>query len=514
MAQILKFSLSYHQDLPEYLASHFPHVKNYRLLSKSLDARNAAQGRVPRYHYILQYGKPDEGLTPPQQKWHTKKKFSSPPIIVGLGPAGLFCALRFKDYGISTTILEQGEPTYQRMKKIAHYWRYGQIDPKSNVCFGEGGAGLFSDGKLMTRIKSPFIPYITEKFIEYGAPPEIAWLSNPHVGSHKIRKVIANMAQDLQRHGHSIHYKSKVTSFITEGKKVVGVLLENGEKKISDHIILATGHSARDLYHHLYQNNFALKAKPFAIGVRIEHPRKLLDKMQYGSFQSDKQLGAADYRLSWTDPLEKRGTFSFCMCPGGYVLSSATEANTLVTNGMSNHGRNSPWSNAAIVVQVEEGKDFPQDHPLSGLKYQEAIEQKAYELSQRKATGKELPAMYVTEFITGEITSRPLPQSSAPSRLFKQDLREILPDSLCHYLRESLLKFDQKIQGFATCQDAIIVAPETRTSAPVTLLRDKKNLTSLSHPGLYPCGEGAGYAGGITSAAADGIKVCEAILQN
>lgn len=514
MAQVLKISLPYHEDFTRHLAARYPHIKNYLLISKSLDARNAVRGRTPLFHYVLKYGSPKEKLREPMEHFYTKKKFSSPPLIVGLGPAGLFCALRFKEYGIPTTILEQGESTFQRMKKIAQYWRYGKMDPSSNVCFGEGGAGLFSDGKLKTRIKSPFVPYIMNQFVKYGAPPDIAWLSNPHVGSHKIRQVIARMAGDLQKNGHPLHYQSKVNSLVIKGKQVVGVVLENGEKKFSNHIILATGHSARGLYRYLYQNGVALKAKPFAIGVRIEHPRKDLDQMQYGSFSGDEKLGAADYHLTQTEPEEKKGVFSFCMCPGGYVLNSSTQEDTLVTNGMSNHGKNSPWSNAAIVVQVEHGRDFSGDHPLSGLEYQEAIEQKASKLSLEKATGKELPAMYVTEFIEGTYTSRPLPRSSAPSRLFKQDLRAILPPALISSLKKALLNFDQKIKGFTTSKDAIIVAPETRTSAPVTLLRNPETMASLSHPGLYPCGEGAGYAGGITSAAADGIKVCEAILKD
>ena len=513
MAQIVRITLPYNRDLRAYLAQEMPAaLPDYRILSQAFDAREASRGRVPRYHYTLEYGAKRE--CPKGEKFATQKSFSLPPVIVGAGPAGLFCALRFAEYNIPTIIVERGESAPKRMGKIARFWRYGQLDPETNVCFGEGGAGLFSDGKLLTRIKSPYISYIMRKFVHYGAPSEVAWVANPHLGSHKIRKIISAITADLKSRGHSLLYGSKVVALEEQGGEVKGVVLADGRKIFSNHIILATGHSARELYHYAWQKKVAMQPKPFAVGVRIEHPRAAIDSMQYGALSTDTRLGAARYRLSWTDWSTQKGIFSFCMCPGGYVLSSGTERDALVTNGMSNYACNSPWSNAALVVQVKSGVDFAAEHPLEGLRYQEAIERKAFQCSESKATGRELPAMYAYEFLEQKVTDRPLPRGSAPSGLFKEDLCDILPSALVGHLTQALRRFERRIPGFASHGEAILVAPETRTSSPVTFVRDAKTLVSSSHHGLYPCGEGAGYAGGITSAAVDGIRVCEAILSS
>ncbi|MCY4643300.1 MAG: FAD-dependent oxidoreductase, partial [Bacteriovoracales bacterium] len=517
--KILQVTLPYDRDLHGHLAVHFPHIEDYRIRSRSLDARGVGKGRPPRYHYVLEYREAgDEPWPVIHQNFVTKKKFSTPPLIVGAGPAGLFCALRFAEYGIPTRILERGDTASKRMHRIAKFWRYGELDEETNVCFGEGGAGLFSDGKLVTRIKSPFVSYVMKKFIDYGAPEELAWVSAPHLGSHKIRKMISSIGQDLKRQGSRIECKSKVVGLIFEDKGedkgVRGVVLESGERIRADHVILATGHSAMDIYLYCRQNGIALEARPFSVGVRIEHSREALNRIQYGSFPFEEKLGASSYRLSWEDPQTMRSAYSFCMCPGGYVLSSGTQKDGLVTNGMSNDGHNSPWSNGAIVAQVQSGRDFTGDHVLAGAFYREAIEKKAFELSKLKATGRELPAMYVGEFLEGRSADRPLPPHSSPSGIFRQDLREILPMDIVDHLKKALKKFDQKIAGFASCDRAILIAPETRTSAPVAIARNPFTLVSLSHQGLYPCGEGAGYAGGITSAAVDGVRVCEAILHS
>ena len=515
MAKIIRFSLPYDQDLGQYLAEKYPEIKNYRILSRSLDARRAVQGRTPLHHYVLEQGQGGESST--GERFFTDKKFHRPPIIIGQGPAGLFCALRFAEYQIPTIILERGAPVGERMRRIARFWRYGQLNQDTNVCFGEGGAGLFSDGKLLTRIKSPLVSYVMKKFVDYGAPEEVAYVSNPHLGSHRIRKIISAIAQHLTDCGHRLGYHNKVCELIVEKKtaqsQVRGVVLESGEKIYSDHVILATGHSAREFYHYCKDQDIAMSLRPFSVGVRVEHPRQAIDGMQYGSFQSEEKLGAARYRLSWVDPLTKRGIFSFCMCPGGYVLSCATEGDGMVTNGMSNYACNSPWSNSAFVVQVSAGQDFAADHVLAGMNYQREIEQKAWQCSRHKATGRELPAMYMSEFLQGKLTPRPLPVHSSPSGLFKQDLRAILPPAIVDHLVRALGEFGHFIPGFSCHEQAIVIAPETRTSAPVTIERDPHTLVSRSHGGLYPCGEGAGYAGGITSAAVDGVRVCEAILR-
>jgi uncharacterized protein len=256
-----------------------------------------------------------------------------------------------------------------------------------------------------------------------------------------------------------------------------------------------------------------MKAKDFAVGVRIEHPRRLIDGLQHGSFCSAPEMGSARYRLSWHDKWTDHGVYSFCMCPGGYVLSSGTEGNGIVVNGMSNFARNSPWSNSAIVVSVKAETDLEDKDLMAGLRFQHEIEKKAYLLSKQKASGRELPAMTVKEFMNGKITDKPLPKTSSPSGLFKTDIREIFPAFIVDHLKKGLLEFERDIPGFVS-DEAVLIAPETRTSAPLTILRDKKSLVSLSHKGLYPCGEGAGYAGGITSAAVDGVKCARSILQS
>ncbi|MGK0367510.1 MAG: putative FAD-dependent dehydrogenase, partial [Thermoproteota archaeon] len=378
---------------------------------------------------------------------------------------------------------------------------------------GEGGAGLFSDGKLITRIKSSFVKYVMRKFVEFGAPAETEYTSNPHLGSNKIRTIITKISDHLKSQGHNILYNSRVDELIYEGNKVIGVLLSSGEKLFSEHIILAAGHSCQKMYEHLQENNVAMVAKSFAVGVRIEHPRREIDKIQYGEFASDELIGAARYRLSYHNNKSDKGTYSFCMCPGGHVLATSTEENSLVCNGMSNFSRSSPWSNSALVVSVTKGKDFKESEILAGLRFQQEIEEKAYSLSLKQASGKELPAITVKEFLKNRLTKEELPKTSCPSKLFKADFNEIFPEFIIDHLRVALYEFDKNMPGFSSGK-SVLIAPETRTSAPVTVLRDKKSLVSTSHFGLYPCGEGAGYAGGITSAAVDGIKVAESIMES
>ncbi|HLT22488.1 MAG TPA: hypothetical protein VKZ84_03560, partial [Bacteriovoracaceae bacterium] len=312
--------------------------------------------------------------------------------------------------------------------------------------------------------------------------------------------------------GTEIRYNTRVEELLYEEDRVIGVLLNNGEKLFSDHIILATGHSATEMYDHLKDKQVAMKPKDFAVGVRVEHARSYVDEVQHGEFCVSQELGAARYRLSWHDHSTDHGVYSFCMCPGGYVLSSGTEAEGIVVNGMSNYHRNSKWSNAALVVSVKAGEDFPTDSLMSGLHFQHKIERKAFELSKKMATGRELPAMRMTEFLTGKLDNRDLPRTSSPSGVFKANLAEIFPKFIVDHLRNGLQEFNKVMPGFIS-DEALLIAPETRTSSPITISRDKLTLESLSHRGLYPCGEGAGYAGGITSAAVDGVKIAISILE-
>jgi len=512
MPKKYQFSLAFDEDLSSYLKKNFPEILEYRTLSKSLDARGAPRGKKPSFLYILDALTFPGDAFPEPEKLPTFSPLKKKPLIIGAGPGGLFCAVRLAEHGVPCLVFERGDEAQKRMLKIAKFWRYGELDPETNVCYGEGGAGLFSDGKLITRVKSDLVGYVMEKFVDFGAPPETAYTSNPHLGSNKIRGIISKISDWLRAQGSEIIYQAKVTSLLYEGEKVIGLKLEDGREFFSDHVILATGHSAQDFYQHLEKNKVAMKPKDFAVGVRIEHPRKLIDQLQHGHYSTHEALGSARYRLSYHDKWTDRGIYSFCMCPGGYVLSSGTEENGIVVNGMSNFARNSPWSNAALVVSVKAGVDFKADNLMDGLKFQHQIEQKAYELSKKYATGRELPAMTVGEFFKGQLNHEPLPKTSAPSSLVKVDLHEIFPKFITDHLKEGLRSFQKDLPGFADPQ-ALLIAPETRTSAPVTILRDKETLTSLSHEGLYPCGEGAGYAGGITSAAVDGVRCALSLLK-
>ncbi len=501
MEKQIEVSLNFDQDIVEHMAKNYP-KRQFQLLAKSLDARKAPLGRKPRYLYKILLDstlKLDFSVKP--------QSLDSNPIIIGFGPAGMFAALRFMDYGVKARVFERGEDVQNRMKSIAKYWRYGELDSESNVCYGEGGAGLFSDGKIYTRIKSDFIHYVLERFVEAGADKKILYESNPHLGSHKIRKIIKKLTGKLQDFGTEIKFNTSVKSLLIENNNVIGVKLENGEEVLSDHIILAAGHSAKNLYKTLHTQGVQMSKKDFALGVRIEHPRKYMDKIQFGEFAG--KLGAATYRVTHHDHSIDVGTYSFCMCPGGYVLSSTTDQNTLVTNGMSNDSHNSPWSNAAVVVAVK-SKQLPEE-VFSGFDYIEDIEVKAYKASKQYASGREMPAITLKEFLDDKMNDKSLPKSSVPSKLVKVDFNKIFPENIIKQLKIAFLEFDKKIKGF-NLDEAILIAPETRTSSPIKIDRDKFKLSSLSISGLYPCGEGAGYAGGITSAAVDGIKVVDSIL--
>jgi uncharacterized protein len=512
MPKKYQFQLPFDVELEKFVKKTYPEIREYRTISKSLDARGAPRGKKPIFLYILDALVTKDDKFPVPEQFPKLKPLKQPPIIIGAGPGGLFCAVRLAEYGIPSIIIERGDDASKRMLHIAKFWRYGKLDPETNVCYGEGGAGLFSDGKLITRIKSNLVQYVMEKFVDFGAPPDTAYVSNPHLGSNKIRTIITQISNWLRTKGCELRYNTKVTELITEGEVVKGVKLSSGETLYSDHVVLATGHSAQDLYQHLADINVAMKAKDFAVGVRVEHPRRYIDSLQHGNFCAAPEMGSARYRLSWHDKWSDRGVYSFCMCPGGYVLSSGTEENGIVVNGMSNYARNSPWSNAALVVSVKAEKDLNDTSLMAGLKFQHEIEQKAWALSKKYASGRELPAMSIKEFMEGKLNDKPLPKTSSPSGIFKADLREIFPEFIIEHLKKGLSEFNKDLPGFIY-EEGLLIAPETRTSAPLTILRDKKTLLSLSHRGLYPCGEGAGYAGGITSAAVDGVKCALSILK-
>jgi uncharacterized FAD-dependent dehydrogenase len=512
MPKKYQFELPFDVELDPHVKKTYPEIREYRTISKSLDARGAPRGKKPIFHYILDALVSQNDKFPEHETFPKLSPLKQKPIIIGAGPGGLFCAVRLAEYGIPSIVVERGDEASKRMLKIAKFWRYGELDPETNVCYGEGGAGLFSDGKLITRIKSDLVHYVMEKFVDFGAPQETAYVSNPHLGSNKIRTIIGHISDWLRKQNCEIRYNTKVTEILTEGNRTIGVKLSTGEKLYSDHVVLATGHSAQDLYHHLEEIKVAMKPKDFAIGVRVEHPRRYIDSLQHGKFCEAPEMGSARYRLSWHDKWTDRGVYSFCMCPGGYVLSSGTEADGIVVNGMSNYARNSPWSNAALVVSVKAEKDLGDRSLMAGLKFQHEVEQKAFALSKKYATGRELPAMTIKEFMEGKLSHSPLPQTSSPSSVFKADIREIFPRFVIDHLKKGLEEFNKDLPGFIY-EQGLLIAPETRTSAPLTILRDRNTLVSQSHQGLYPCGEGAGYAGGITSAAVDGVKCAMSILK-
>lgn len=493
------------ESLEEKLQYLVPNYFTHRVLKESVDARKRSE-----IHKVLTVEVYESGESPTDPEYPVEKVVfnGSRPIIVGSGPAGLFAALRLVERGIPCLLLERGSPAEKRVISINKYWRYGELDPDNNVCFGEGGAGLYSDGKLITRIKSEHIPYVLHRLVKFGAPAEIQYLSNPHVGSDRIRRVIPKLREYLLQNNCEIRFNTRVTEILTEGQQVVGVLTSAGEKIHTDSVVLATGHSAEDILEHLNQKGVTLEGKSFALGLRIEHPQKLINKMQYRKWSEHPELGSANYKLTHHDEKTGIGVYSFCMCPGGYVLSSGTNPDGVVSNGMSNYKRNSPFANAAIVVTIDHDKLFG-SQTFGGLEFRRELETQA-KLKVEKAGGtKEIPVQTALDFFKSK-PGKSLP-SSTPSGVVPVALHEILPEWLCKKLREALEVWEAKMPGFLG-PEAQLHGVESRTSCPVRVTRDAVTLESVSHPGLYPTGEGAGYAGGITSAAVDGIRVAEAIV--
>ncbi len=495
------------EDIKEKLELLSPNFSDFRILKKSVDAR---QRHNPHFVYSIEVAGPQETLT--QIEFHIEKltqKITTKPIIIGSGPAGLFAALRLVERGIPCLLFERGSVAEKRIMGINKFWRYGNLDPRNNVCFGEGGAGLYSDGKLITRIKSPHIPYVMNRLVQFGAPAEIEFLSNPHVGSDKIRRVIPKMRQFLLENGCEFHHDTQIVDFLSEGKAITGVITERGEKYYSDHVVLATGHSADDVFQALDKHGVSMEAKSYALGLRIEHPQAAINKIQYRDNFNHPKLGSANYKLTYHDHDTNTGVYSFCMCPGGFILSSGTEADGIVCNGMSNFNRNSHWANSAIVVTIEAGKDTTKDL-WGGMKLRRDIETKAFQAVQARGGTKQLPAQKLTDFIKNKAGDTII--GSSPSGVVGVNLRDLLPKKVNQYLIKGLESFDMKMKGFIF-DHAQFYGVETRTSCPIRVTRHEDSLQSVSHENLYPTGEGAGYAGGITSAACDGIDVAEKIFQ-
>ena len=430
-------------------------------------------------------------------------------IIVGAGPAGLFAALKLLQLGIKPIVIERGKDVSSRKKDIALISRLGEINPESNYSFGEGGAGAFSDGKLFTRSKKRGnINEVLKVLHFHGANESILYEAHPHIGTDKLPTVIKNIRKTILDYGGKVLFETKLIDFIIEEKSIKGILTANGDRILADNVILATGHSARDIYT-LLNDKIALQEKSFAVGVRVEHPQELIDSIQYSCSLRGDYLPAASYSLN--TQVNKRGVYSFCMCPGGSIVPASTDNDKIVVNGMSSSLRNSPFANSGIAVEViaEDLVDFKEFGVLAGMKFQEHIESLAYLNGGNLQTA---PAQRLHDFVNGKL-SPTLPESSYIPGISSSPIHFWLPSTISEKLQQAFVVFGKRMKGFLT-NDAIILAVESRTSSPVTIPRDKDNLQNSEIKGLYPCGEGAGYAGGIMSSAIDGERCANAIADS
>ena len=427
------------------------------------------------------------------------------PVIIGMGPAGLFAGLLLARNGYAPLILERGDDVDTRAIKINTFWETGTLDRESNVQFGEGGAGTFSDGKLTTLINDTRCRSILEAFIEAGAPKEILYLSKPHIGTDLLRETVKNIRTEIIAHGGEVRFQSKVTDFIIHDGQLTALIINDHEQLDCTAALLGIGHSARDTFEILHQRGITMTQKPFSIGVRIEHSQNLIDRSQYGSSAGSEGLGAADYKLSYHSP-NGRSAYTFCMCPGGYVVAAASEENGVVTNGMSEHQRDGENANAALLVGVGP-EDYGDDHPLAGVAFQRKWEHLAFKLG---GENYHAPAQLVGDFLADKPSTQwgQIKPTYTPGIAFSE-IKNCLPDYVVATIKEALIHFDTKIKGFAM-DDSIMTGVETRSSSPVRINRDDNNIANIE--GLYPMGEGAGYAGGIMSSAVDGVKTAEKLM--
>lgn len=466
-------------------------VKNEAaLLKKHINTPHISASPDISYHFVA----------------HAPDNFGERPVVIGTGPCGLFAGLLLAQMGFRPIILERGKAVRERTKDTFGLWRQSKLDPESNVQFGEGGAGTFSDGKLYSGIKDPkhYGRKVLTEFVKAGAPPEIMYVSKPHIGTFKLVGMVEEMRATIESLGGEIRFQSRVTDILIDNHKVQGVQLSNGEKISANHVVLAIGHSARDTFEMLHKRGVYLEAKPFSIGFRIEHPQSLIDRSRFGVNAGNPVLGAADYKLVHHCS-NGRSVYSFCMCPGGTVVAATSEPGRVVTNGMSQYSRNERNANSGIVVGITPA-DYPGD-PLAGIEFQRRWESRAYELG---GSNYNAPAQLVGDFLAGRPSTTlgsVIPSYTPGVKL--TDLSTALPDYVIAAIREALPTFEKQIKGYAM-NDAVLTGVETRTSTPVRITR-KENYQSMNTVGLYPAGEGAGYAGGILSAAVDGIEVAEAV---
>jgi hypothetical protein len=495
---------------------------DFTVFKRSYDARR--KGSVITFVYVIDLSVRDEAAIlkrlahdrhvgpAPDTSYHAVAHapagLRERPLVVGFGPCGLFAALLLAQMGFRPIVLERGRDVRRRTQDTWALWRRNILTPESNVQFGEGGAGLFSDGKLYSQIKDPkfFGRKVMHEFVRAGAPPEILYVSKPHIGTFRLTGVVAAMRNEIIALGGEVRFESRVADLQIEDGRVAGVVLENGETLQSRHVVLALGHSSRDTFRMLERRGVFMEAKPFAVGFRIEHPQSLIDAARLGRFAGHPALGAADYKLVH-HAANGRAVYSFCMCPGGTVVAATSESGRVVTNGMSQYSRNERNANAGIVVAINPDPDFP-GGPLAGVALQERLESFAFDLGGADYCA---PAQLVGDFLRGVPSSalgEVVPSYKPGVRLC--DLSQALPGYAVEAIREALPVFGRQIRGFDR-DDAVLTGVETRTSSPLRITRDPVTLQSRNVTGLFPCGEGAGYAGGILSAGVDGIRVAEAV---
>lgn len=481
-------------------------IIEWHIARKSIDARKKDD---IHFNYSIDIQVKDENKYKKLQKAKKlempnskiKKSFTTRPIIVGAGPAGLFSALTFVQNNIKPIIIEQGEPVEKRKQSVDNFLKTGKLNCLSNVQFGEGGAGTFSDGKLTTGINSPFCRKVLEEFVHFGAPKQILYLSKPHIGTDYLITIIQNMRDYIIAKGGTFLFNTKVTDFEIANHRIVSLhtICNKIEKTIpAEKVILAIGHSSRDTFHTLYEKGIAMEAKNFSVGVRIEHLQNWINQAQYGTI-TKLDLPPAEYKLAYHSN-NGRSCYTFCMCPGGQVMASSSETNAIVTNGMSYFSRNGQNANSALLVNITP-KDFESNSPLAGIYFQKNLEEKAFVLG---GSNYFAPVQRVEDFLKNKKSEQiGAVQPTYQPGFTLSNLNEILPDFVSTTLKQGIQFFDTKLSGFAN-PDSILTGLETRSSSPVKIIRNEKLLSNIS--GIYPCGEGAGYAGGIMSAAVDGIK--------
>ncbi len=502
MALIKEFRIPHQGYNPttDYSASLQNHYPYRRLIKRSIDSRGRKVVFVLKYECSTSdfEGPISEPIPLKQVDAHNKVH------IIGAGPAGYFAALQAISLGIKPIIFERGKPVRERRRDLAQLVKNHVVNPESNYCFGEGGAGTYSDGKLYTRSKKRGdVKAVLATLVQYGADADILIDAHPHIGTNKLPQIIENLRETIIDHGGEIHFESKLTNFTLNNNKVESIVINEIETIATENVVLATGHSADDIFHLLKANKVDIAFKPFALGFRIEHPQSWVDNIQYHGIKNDVLPPAAYSLVTQT---EQKGVFSFCMCPGGIIAPCATGDRQVVTNGWSPSKRNNEYANSGFVAEIGEKDIDPKHGPLGGLYLQRAIEEKAWKMA---GESQKAPAQMATDFVNNRIGE--LSNCSYIPGVVACNLNELFPKNITKALRDALIEFDKKMPGYI--KNGMIIAPETRTSSPVQVLRDPRNLNSTSASNLYPCAEGAGYAGGIISAAIDGMRCVKALGQ-